>query len=133
MSAIDLTHEQEQGGSFEEEAPVLELDPSAESEGVDELVAEIEATADDFRVTDFKCAKCGLAHGHDTDKHRASDGFSMTHEEAADMEFNPNCHCGYNELAHRGRSEYGVRDSPSAECASDTAPVPSEVQRQLRS
>lgn len=130
MEALDLTPEQEQ--EVEDEGVFLELDTGGETEGVSELVSELEETADGFRVNDFKCPKCGLAHGHDTDKHRASDSFGITHKEAADMEFNPNCHCGYNEMAYRGRSEYGINGAPSPEKASDNAPVPQHVQRDLR-
>lgn len=130
MQELDLTQGQEQ--EVVEGSPVIELDASGDSAGLDGLVETLQATATDFRVTDFKCAKCGLPHGHDTDKHRASDSFALTHDEAAGMEFNPNCHCGYNELAHRGKSEYGVTDAPSPASASDTAPTPNHVQRQLR-
>lgn len=128
---IDLTPEQEEEQEQREPSVTVELE-SGETEGVQALVGELEATADGFRVSDFKCPTCGLAHGHDTDKHRGSDSFGLTHSEASDMQFNPNCHCGYREIAHRGE-EMGISDGPTPEEAANRAPVPSEVQRELRS
>lgn len=134
MSAqeLDLTHDQTTERELIEDEPMVELDLSGDAEGVEALVSELKETADSFNVTDFKCPNCGLPHGHDTDKHRAHDSFGLTAEEAANMEMNPNCHCGYNELAHRGRSDYGVKDAPSPESASSTAPIPQHIQRELR-
>lgn len=130
MQQLDLTQEQEP--ELEEvEGGVIELDPAGDaSEGLAELEAEIEKTAEGFRVRGFKCTKCGLAHGHDTDKHRASDSFAMTHEEAGAMDFNPNCHCGAHALAH-GRGPNSVDRAEARETAGK-APVPESVQRQLR-
>lgn len=130
MQQLDLTQEQEP--ELEEvEGGVIELDLAGDtSEGLAELEAEIEKTAERFRVRGFKCTKCGLAHGHDTDKHRASDSFAMTHEEAGAMEFNPNCHCGAHALAS-GRGPNSV-DREEAHETAGKAPVPESVQRQLR-
>lgn len=133
MSAtLDLTPQQENERELIEDEPMVELDLSGDAEGVEALVSELKETADSFDVTDFKCPKCGLPHGHDTDKHRAHDSFGLTAEEAASMPYSPNCHCGYNWLAHHGRSEFGIRDAPSPESASDTAPIPQHIQREIR-
>jgi len=66
---------------------------------------------------------------HSTNKHRASDDFSMSSDEAAEMEANPNCHCGLAELARRG----DVSGTPSPSRANDMAPVPDEMARHLDS
>lgn len=130
MQELDLTQEQEP--ELEEvEGGIIEIDPAEDaSEGLAELESEIEATAEGFSVRGFKCTKCGLAHGHDTDKHRASDSFAMNHEEAGAMEFNPNCHCGVHALAH-GRGPNSVNRS-DARSTADGAPVPESVQQELR-
>lgn len=130
MSATELAQDQRERAREVAEPDVeVELDVGG-GEDVAELQSEIEMTADGFRVSDFKCQKCGLAHGHDTDKHRASDSFELSHEEAAEMEFNPNCHCGAHELAKRGE-QFGVNSSSAASTARD-APVPEGVKKQLR-
>jgi len=130
VQELDLTQEQEP--ELEEvEGGVIELDPAEDaSEGISELEAEIEATADGFSVRGFKCTKCGLAHGHATDKHRASDSFAMNHEEAGQLDFNPNCHCGAHALAH-GQGPGSV-DRREARSVADQAPVPESVQQELR-
>jgi hypothetical protein len=130
LQELDLT--QDQKPELEEvEGGVIQLDPAEDaSEGLSELEAEIEATAEGFSVRGFKCTKCGLAHGHDTDKHRASDTFAMTHDEAGQMDFNPNCHCGAHALAH-GRGPNSVNRS-EARATADSAPVPESVQQELR-
>lgn len=130
MQELDLTPEQEQ--EVVDEGVVLELDPSEENEGVEELASDIKGAAAHARVGGYKCQKCNLAHTHDTDKHRASDSYGLTHEDAAGMEFNPNCHCGLHNVAHRS-GELGVSDAPTPSRANDLAPVPSDVQRDLRS
>lgn len=107
----------------------VELEVGA-GEGLEELEAEIDSTAESFRVSDFKCQACGLAHGHDTDKHRASDSFSLSHDEASEMNMNPNCHCGAHELAARG-SDFGVDEGEASRVASG-APVPESVKKRLR-
>jgi len=96
--------------------------------GGQELQAAIGSLADSMDVRGFKCAheQCGLVHSHDTNKHRASDDFSMSEDEAADMEANPNCHCGLGELARRD-----VKDAPSMSKANDMAPVPESMSRHL--
>jgi len=130
MQKLDLTQEQEPELD-EVEGGVIELDPATDSsEGIAELEAELERTAEGFSVSGFKCTQCGLAHGHDTDKHRASDSFAMNHEEAGQMDFMPNCHCGVHALS-RGRGPESV-DHASARQTADEAPVPESVQRQLR-
>lgn len=123
---------QEQEPELEEvEGGIIELDPAEDaSEGLAALESEIEATAEGFSVRGFKCTKCGLAHGHDTDKHRASDSFGMNHEQAGAMEFNPNCHCGVHALAH-GQGPDTVNRS-DARSTADGAPVPESVQQELR-
>lgn len=89
----------------------------------------LDTVADGFSVRGFKCAKCGLAHMHDTNKHRASDSFSMSEDEAAGMEFNPNCHCGVQELGRHG-SDYGVDESSAARTAG-SAPIPDAAAREM--
>lgn len=93
------------------------------------LQKSLDTVADGLSVRGFKCAKCGLAHMHDTNKHRATDSFDMGDSEAADMEFNPNCHCGVQALARNG-SDYGV-DERSAATTARSAPVPDEATREL--
>lgn len=130
MSATELAQDQRERAREVAEPDVdVELDVGG-GEDVAELQSEIEMAAEGFRVSDFKCQKCGLAHGHDTDKHRASDTFELSHEEASDMEANPSCHCGPHELAHRG-SEYGVDESKAASVARD-APVPESIKKEFR-
>jgi hypothetical protein len=51
------------------------------------------------RVSNFECQVCGLNHGHDDRKHDIRSIFGVTEEFADQMEFNPYCHCGVNELA----------------------------------
>lgn len=130
MSTAELAQDQrERAREVAEPDAEVELDVGT-GEDIQELQAEIEMTAEGFRVSDFKCQKCGLAHGHDTDKHRASDSFELSHEEAAEMDFNPNCHCGAHELAQRG-GDFGVDESKAANTAR-SAPVPESVKKQLR-
>lgn len=95
------------------------------------LHAELDDSVEDFRVSGFKCAQCGLAHMHDTNKHRASDSFDMTDDEAASMDYNPNCHCGVNELARRG-SDFGVDERSAAGTASG-APIPDATTQEMNS
>lgn len=93
------------------------------------LHAELNDSVEDFRVNGFKCAQCGLAHMHDTNKHRATDSFDMTDDEAASMDYNPNCHCGVNELARRG-SDFGV-DERSAAGTASSAPIPDATTQEM--
>jgi hypothetical protein len=92
--------------------------------GASELHSELGEIADSFDVTGFKCVheECGLVHNHDTTKHRASDSFDMTDDESAQMEFNPNCHCGLSELARSG-----IDGAPTPSEANSMAPVPDSV------
>lgn len=108
--------------------PEVSVEREPDVGGASELQAELGEMADSFGVGGFKCAhpECGLVHGHDTNKHRASDDFDMSEDEAADMEANPNCHCGLNELAHRD-----VDDAPTPSRANDMAPVPDTMARHL--
>lgn len=133
MQSLDLTNEEQtQEGDLLESVEVLDLELTSSTEGVQALEDELAAGAEDFRVNDFKCVMCSLVHGHDTDKHRASDKFGISHKEAGEMKFNPNCHCGYNDAAQNGE-KYGIRDAPTPAQARDTAPVPDGVHKQLRS
>jgi hypothetical protein len=50
-------------------------------------------------VSGFECQVCGLNHSHDDRKHDVRDIFGVTEAFADQMEFNPFCHCGVNELA----------------------------------
>jgi len=113
--------------------PEVEVDAVANSSDLSVeaggLQKSLDTVADGFSVRGFKCAKCGLAHMHDTNKHRATDSFDMGDSEAADMEFNPNCHGGVNQLARNG-SEYGV-DEWSATKTAKNAPVSDEATREL--
>jgi len=99
---------------------------SVEAQG---LHAALDSMAEGFDVTGFKCPTCGLAHMHDTNKHRATDSFSMSDDEAASMDYNPNCHCGVNELARRG-SDFGVDESSAAGTASH-APIPDTTTQEM--
>jgi len=126
MEAIQQTEVEQ----IQEEHTAPEVDVTVERrdiQGTDQLHAEIEATADSMDVRGFKCVheKCGLVHGHDSTKHRSSDSFDMSDNEAAEMEANPNCHCGLNELARTGVSDM----SPSR--ANSKAPIPDEMSRHL--
>lgn len=92
------------------------------------LLATLDDIASDMTVSSFKCAACGLSHGHDTNKHRAGDSFEASGKDLAEgMEFNPNCHCGAHELAARG-SEFGV-DEVAAQDTAGRAPVSDDVKR----
>jgi hypothetical protein len=68
-----------------------DIDVSVERDGIggsEQLQSELDAMADSMDVTGFKCVheKCGLVHEHDTTKHRGSDSFDMSEDEAAQME-----------------------------------------------
>lgn len=112
----------------EAEAPSIQVEARPDVEGAEQLHSALDETADSFDVDGFKCAheECGLVHTHDTTKHRASDDFDMSDEEAASMEANPNCHCGLNELARRD-----VDGAPSPSRANSMAPIPSSMSRHL--
>lgn len=96
--------------------------------GGGKLQAALDDISEGMDVTGFKCVheKCGLVHGHDTTKHRTSDSFDMSEDEAAQMDTNPNCHCSLNEAARTG-----VEGAPSPSRANDMAPVPDSMQRHL--
>jgi hypothetical protein len=89
----------------------------------------LEEVADSFDATGFKCPTCGLAHMHSTNKHRASDAFDISVETTAEMEYNPNCHCGVNELARRG-SDFGIDESEATSTASH-APIPDSTTQEM--
>ena len=97
--------------------------------GGSELQSALGEVADSMDVSGFKCAheECGLVHSHDTNKHRASDDFDMSQEEAADMEMNSVCHCGLNELAHEG-----VAGAPDPSRANSMAPIPDTATRHIK-
>jgi hypothetical protein len=130
IMSVELKHEQRERAR---EVGKREVEVGVEvgsNESLEALQSEIESGANGLKVTDFKCQACGLAHGHDTDKHRASDSFSLSHDEAAQMEgANPNCHCGAHYLAKHG-SDFGVDESDAASVASG-APVPESVQKRF--
>lgn len=108
-------------GTVEADGPV-----SVDGGGLQNVLAD---AADSLDVTGFKCVKCSLQHGHDTNKHRSSDTFDVSESEAAKMDYNPNCHCGVNELARHG-SDYGV-DEASADSTASSAPIPDETRVQM--
>lgn len=116
----------------EHQAPEISVDVETRRDvaGAETLHGALNEMADDFRASGFKCVHeaCGLVHNHDTTKHRASDSFGMGDDEAADMEFNPNCHCGLNELARRGHA-----DAPSPSRANSMAPIPDSASRAMDS
>jgi hypothetical protein len=121
---------------IQEEAaqPEVSVEGSAsEDEGVSVeamgLQAALDGIAEGYNVDGFKCSKCGLAHMHSTNKHRATDSFDMSDDEAASMEFNPNCHCGVQELGRHG-SDYGV-DEGSAASTAGSAPIPDDAAREM--
>jgi len=113
------------------QVPEVQVEERPDIQGAAELQSALGEIADEFGVGGFKCAhpQCGLVHSHSTNKHRASDDFSMSSDEAAEMEANPNCHCGLAELARRG----DVSGTPSPSRANDMAPVPDEMARHLDS
>lgn len=113
----------------ETQAPEVQVEARPDIEGGAELQSALSEIADEFTVGGFKCAhpECGLVHTHDTNKHRASDDFSMSEDEAAEMEANPNCHCGLGELARRD----DVSDAPTPSRANDMAPIPDKMSRHL--
>lgn len=129
MQTQAQTTQSQEPQTIEDPATTLDLDADSTVEGVEELAAELDSTAEGFSVSGFKCSNCGLAHGHDTDKHRASDSFALGHEDAGGMDANPNCHCGAHELAARG-GDYGV-DESSARSTASNAPVPDSVHKQF--
>ena len=106
------------------------FDVSAGEVEADGLFDTLDDIASDYDVAGFKCVSCGLAHGHDTNKHRASDTFELGATEAAtSMDYNPNCHCGVQELARHG-SDFGVDEAEASRIAND-APIPDEVAVQM--
>lgn len=107
------------------------VDPSVSVSGVQDLHQSLDEIADSFDVTGFKCPnpECGLAHMHDTTKHRLSDTFDVSESVATEMTFNPVCHCGVHEASLRG-SEFGVDESRASRIAGD-APIPTETERAM--
>lgn len=100
---------------------------SVEADGLQESLREI---ADSFDVTGFKCAKCNLAHMHDTTKHRLSDSFdNFDTSDVTDMDYNSVCHCGVQEAGRRG-SDVDIDESKASKIASD-APIPPEESRTM--
>lgn len=127
IERADMEQVQKDAGSPEVE---VQVEGKRDVAGADTLHGELGAMADSFRMSGFKCVHqdCGLVHGHDTTKHRGSDSFDMSDEEAAQMEANPNCHCGLNEAARTG-----VEDAPSPSRANEMAPIPDSMTRHLDS
>lgn len=109
-------------------SPSITVGTTPEIVGADVLHEAIDEVAEAFTVGGFKCVheQCGLVHNHGTTKHRASDTFDMSEEEAASMEANPNCHCGLGELARRG-----VAGAPDVDRAESMAPIPDSMARHL--
>jgi len=119
---------------IQEQSQESEIDVSVRGKmdvgGVQQLQDSLDSMADAFDVSGFKCVheECGLVHNHDTTKHRGSDSFDMSDDEAASMEANPNCHCGLGEAARTG-----FEGSPSPDKANDMAPIPESMARHLDS
>lgn len=105
-----------------------EVDPtvSVEAAGLQEMLRE---DADTFDVTGFKCVNCGLVHSHDTTKHRLSDDFDISEEDAASLDSNSVCHCGVQEAGRHG-DELGIDEDRAASVA-EQAPIPPESSREL--
>lgn len=114
----------------EHDAPSVSVEGDVSVSGAEALHGELGDIADGFDVAGFKCVKCGLAHMHDTTKHRSSDSFDVSETEAATgQDYNPNCHCGVNELARRG-SDFGVDETRAASTAR-SAPIPDDAAREM--
>jgi len=121
------------------EQPVQEVEVEHDSLSVDvdagasvdtgNLQERLGDMADDFDVTGFKCVKCGLAHMHDTTKHRLSDTFDVSDEDAASLDYNSVCHCGVQEAGRHG-SDVGIDEGKAASIAGD-APIPPEASREM--
>lgn len=128
METVQQTDLEQIQGDHESPEISVDVESRRDVKGADTLHGALNEMADDFRASGFKCVHeaCGLVHGHDTTKHRSSDSFDMSDEEAADMEFNPNCHCGLNELARSGHD-----DAPSPSRANSTAPIPDSASRAM--
>lgn len=94
-----------------------------------DLQQSLSEIADDFDVTGFKCVKCGLAHMHDTTKHRLSDTFDVSDEDAASLDYNSVCHCGVQEAGRHG-SDVGIDEGQAASIAGN-APIPPEASREM--
>jgi len=117
------------------QSPSIDVDVDADSGGADiegakQLHDSLDGMADDFRMGGFKCVhqECGLVHNHDTTKHRGSDSFDMSEDEAAQMESTSVCHCGLGEAARTG-----VDGAPSPSRANEMAPIPNSMERHLDS
>jgi hypothetical protein len=100
---------------------------SIEASGLHEALDEM---ASSFDVSGFKCSTCGLAHMHSTNKHRASDSFDISVEDAASFETNPNCHCFLHEAKYRS-NEMGI-DKQEVEGVAEHAPIPDSFEQELR-
>lgn len=115
--------------------------------GMEGLIGEANRIAEQYRDTGFECNVCGLRHGHSTEKHDVRDFFGVTEEFADQMNMNPYCHCGVNELArllnffrdieiqvfeHEDEDDFDI-DEVRAEVrsAARSAPIPEETRQQL--
>lgn len=73
--------------------------------GVNDDLAEVLSEAYEMMngggssVSGYECPVCGLKHSHSDDKHDIRESFGVRAEFAEQMEYNPFCHCGVNELA----------------------------------
>lgn len=99
-------------GAHSAQPVVSEADLQASAEklrGLDDDMAEMFENAADMvgsqktSLGRYECPVCGIEHKHGSDKHdirdTGSDGLYVDPDFAERMEFNPNCHCGVNELA----------------------------------
>jgi len=122
-----ITREQAEEFSVETGKPSIDaVGTSVEADGLQDSLSEV---ADSFDVTGFKCVKCGLAHMHNTMKHRISDTFDVSEDVSLKMDYNSVCHCGLQEAGRRG-SDFGIDESRAASSATN-APIPPEVSRQM--
>lgn len=123
MEAIEKTQVEQ----IEQSEPSISASATVETNGLHE---SLEAIADGFDVTGFKCVKCGLVHMHDTTKHRLSDTFDIGEDDAAsNFEYNSVCHCGVQEAARTG-SDHGIDEGEASRIA-EGAPIPPEHSREM--
>lgn len=128
---FDFSPEMEEP-ELEDSSEVLEISVGEETmDGAKQMADELDRTADGFEVSGFKCVGCGLSHGHDTDKHRSSDSFNMSHEEAGNMEANSVCHCGVNAIGYGDDGPDRVNRS-EARSVADNAPIPPSAEERIK-
>jgi hypothetical protein len=125
---MQSTEKQVQEIEAEHESLSVDVDAGVQVE-TGNLQSALGDIADSFDVTGFKCVQCGLAHMHDTTKHRLSDTFDVGDSEAASMKYNSVCHCGVQEAARNG-GDIGIDEQKAASIASG-APIPPEASREM--